>query len=98
MAEPLYLGAMVARIWDSENRMGKLLRENGQGGIRTHDTLAGIPVFETGSFSHSDTCPNSAEDNLSSAVVPLALGPRAPAAGLSRARQHPLVCSRSPEC
>ena len=30
---------------------------SGQGGIRTHDTLAGIPVFETGSFSHSDTCP-----------------------------------------
>jgi len=33
MAEPLNLGAMVARISDSENRMGKLLRENGQGGI-----------------------------------------------------------------
>src|SRR4030095_12645053 len=31
---------------------------NGQGGIRTHDTVTGIPVFETGSFSHSDTCPN----------------------------------------
>src|SRR5262245_25974286 len=30
---------------------------HGQGGIRTHDTVAGIPVFETGSFSHSDTCP-----------------------------------------
>jgi hypothetical protein len=32
-------------------------RKNGQGGIRTHDTREGIPVFETGSFSHSDTCP-----------------------------------------
>src|SRR3954466_8575289 len=30
---------------------------DGQGGIRTHDTREGIPVFETGSFSHSDTCP-----------------------------------------
>lgn len=30
---------------------------HGQGGIRTLDTVAGIPVFETGSFSHSDTCP-----------------------------------------
>ena len=29
----------------------------GQGGIRTHDTLAGIPVFETDAFSHSATCP-----------------------------------------
>lgn len=29
----------------------------GEGGIRTHDTLTGIPVFETGSFNHSDTSP-----------------------------------------
>ncbi len=29
----------------------------GQGGIRTHDTVSGMPVFETGSFNHSDTCP-----------------------------------------
>src|SRR5436190_21473790 len=32
---------------------------NGWGGIRTHDALTGIPVFETGSFSHSDTHPDS---------------------------------------
>jgi hypothetical protein len=38
---------------------------DGQGGIRTHDTLAGIPVFETGSFSHSDTCPNGGKDKAS---------------------------------
>src|SRR6185437_14333702 len=31
---------------------------NGQGGIRTHETVAGLPVFETGPFSHSGTCPN----------------------------------------
>jgi hypothetical protein len=30
---------------------------SGQGGIRTHGTLAGTPVFKTGSFNHSDTCP-----------------------------------------
>ena len=36
-------------------------KQNGQGGIRTHDTLAGIPVFETDSFSHSDTCPEKRE-------------------------------------
>ena len=29
----------------------------GRGGIRTHDTLAGIPVFETGRFNHSRTLP-----------------------------------------
>ena len=31
---------------------------DGQVGIRTHDTLPGIPVFETDAFSHSATCPN----------------------------------------
>src|SRR5256885_2115861 len=30
---------------------------NGQGGIRTHGTLAGTPVFETGRFNRSRTCP-----------------------------------------
>src|SRR5947208_7819536 len=30
---------------------------DGQGGIRTLDTLAGIPVFETGGFNRSPTCP-----------------------------------------
>ena len=29
----------------------------GEGGIRTHDTLARIPVFETGPFNHSGTSP-----------------------------------------
>ncbi len=30
---------------------------NGEGGIRTHGTRKGSPVFETGSFNHSDTSP-----------------------------------------
>jgi hypothetical protein len=38
--------------------LGSWSEWNGQGGIRTHETLAGPPVFETGSFSHSDTCPD----------------------------------------
>ena len=29
----------------------------GEGGIRTHDTLARIPVFETGPFNRSGTSP-----------------------------------------
>ncbi len=32
---------------------------HGQGGIRTHGTVSGTPVFETGSFNRSDTCPTS---------------------------------------
>ncbi len=35
-------------------------RSNGQGEIRTHDTgVTGMPVFETGAFSHSATCPTT---------------------------------------
>ena|GEM_PF-6236859 len=30
---------------------------NGEGGIRTHGTLAGTPVFKTGAFNHSATSP-----------------------------------------
>jgi hypothetical protein len=32
---------------------------SGQGEIRTHDTVAGMPVFETGAFNHSATCPRN---------------------------------------
>ena len=32
-------------------------KESGEGEIRTLDTLAGIPVFETGAFGHSATSP-----------------------------------------
>ena len=30
---------------------------NGQGGIRTLDTLASMPPFQGGAFNHSATCP-----------------------------------------
>ena len=30
---------------------------NGQGGIRTHETREGLPVFKTGAFNRSATCP-----------------------------------------
>ena len=29
----------------------------GQGGIRTHEGLAPLPVFKTGAFNRSATCP-----------------------------------------
>ena len=37
-------------------------RSSGQGEIRTHDTVAGMPVFETGAFNHSATCPGQPEN------------------------------------
>ena len=33
----------------------------GEGGIRTHDTLAGIPDFESGRFNRSRTSPKETE-------------------------------------
>ncbi len=32
----------------------------GEGGIRTHETVAGSPVFKTGAFNHSTTSPGFA--------------------------------------
>ena len=31
--------------------------QDGQGGIRTLDTLASMPPFQGGAFNHSATCP-----------------------------------------
>jgi hypothetical protein len=33
--------------------------QDGQGGIRTLDTLTGMPPFQGGAFNHSATCPES---------------------------------------
>jgi hypothetical protein len=33
------------------------LERGGRGGIRTHGTLAGTPVFKTGALNHSATLP-----------------------------------------
>lgn len=37
-----------------------LFRNGGRGGIRTHGTLAGTPVFKTGALNHSATLPTVA--------------------------------------
>jgi hypothetical protein len=39
---------------------------NGEGGIRTRGTQKGTPVFETGSFSHSDTSPSPNKKQIQS--------------------------------
>ncbi len=35
----------------------KRLKHGGEGGIRTPDTLSGMPVFKTGAINHSATSP-----------------------------------------
>src|SRR3981189_3554192 len=41
----------------------------GRGGIRTHGTLAGTPVFKTGALNHSATLPNQQFQSLSAGPV-----------------------------
>ena len=36
----------------------------GRGGIRTHGTLAGTPVFKTGALNHSATLPSNEINEL----------------------------------
>ena len=37
--------------------MLRITMDGGEGGIRTHGTVAGTTVFKTVSFNHSDTSP-----------------------------------------
>ncbi len=61
---------------DSKIRRFRALQDltGGEGGIRTHDTLARIPVFETGTFNRSVTSPvgrdfTSAEDQRAGSMA-----------------------------
>ena len=57
-------------VWDMAYFIGLLdtTRSNlkqlfgGRGGIRTHGTLAGTPVFKTGALNHSATLPSEFSD------------------------------------
>ena len=62
---------------ESTARMGT----GGQGGIRTHGTLARTPVFETGAIDHSATCP-------ARAPLPSPGASRNPVAQPFRRRRH----------
>jgi hypothetical protein len=44
---------------------GKNRNFGGRGGIRTHGTLAGTPVFKTGALNHSATLPSLRDQALS---------------------------------
>ncbi len=46
-------------IYMSGNRRLLKVHDGGEGGIRTHDTLAGMPHFECGAFDHSATSPHA---------------------------------------
>ena len=47
------------------NRVGHPGRSGGEGGIRTHGTRKGTPVFETGPIDHSGTSPRSLSNTTS---------------------------------
>lgn len=42
--------------------------DGGEGGIRTHGTLARTPVFKTGAFDHSATSPQCVADRPFAAI------------------------------
>ncbi len=52
------------------------MKVGGEGGIRTHGTLARTPVFETGLFNHSSTSP---ENIRSQSISPAELALYSPA-------------------
>jgi hypothetical protein len=47
----------IPRLLDSKST-------GGEGGIRTPDTLSGMPVFKTGAINHSATSPQTAAPRL----------------------------------
>jgi hypothetical protein len=49
------------------------MRSGGRGGIRTHEALAGLPVFKTGALNHSATLPYPQYQPLGSFVRGAAL-------------------------
>jgi hypothetical protein len=46
----------------------------GRGGIRTHGTFAGTPVFKTGALNHSATLPMLRHQSLSAPKIKNSLG------------------------
>ena len=53
----LIVRSIVRRIHKKPNCLMISMGSGGRGGIRTHGTLAGTPVFKTGALNHSATLP-----------------------------------------
>src|SRR6266700_8340018 len=58
----------VAFCYPQRNRTWLLMLIGGERGIRTPDTLAGTPDFESGAFSRSASSPNLGADLLRGAA------------------------------
>ena len=59
------MGKCVGRNTKIERNLGYFANSGGRGGIRTHGTLAGTPVFKTGALNHSATLPAQEFQSLS---------------------------------
>jgi hypothetical protein len=53
-----FVRSIVRRIPEKQIYLMISIGFGGRGGIRTHGTLAGTPVFKTGALNHSATLPN----------------------------------------
>src|SRR5438128_12353173 len=56
---------MSGGVRSAVNRLKRGAQFGGRGGIRTHGTLAGTPVFKTGALNHSATLPAQEFQSLS---------------------------------
>src|SRR5439155_23555126 len=56
---------MGGGVRSAVNRLKRGAQFGGRGGIRTHGTLAGTPVFKTGALNHSATLPAQEFQSLS---------------------------------
>ena len=52
-----YRARMPHLLHQTKNSQKWLYQFGGEGGIRTLETVAGLPVFKTGPFNHSGTSP-----------------------------------------
>ena len=62
---------------DGSNASTSMSPPSGQGGIRTHGTREGPPVFKTGAFNRSATCPNARAITVADRARVKKIAPRA---------------------
>src|ERR1700729_4313172 len=89
---------LMCHVWTCKDTYG--LAGGGRGGIRTHGTLAGTPVFKTGALNHSATLPSLRHQSLGGAKIKngvVICAKSGPPSGLTengcQRRDHSLVVS-----
>jgi hypothetical protein len=74
----------IERLQAAAYSLAGEVENGGEGGIRTHDTVARMPHFECGAFDHSATSPLEHDDALVSAGCLIAMKLRTGKGPISR--------------